>query len=97
MLLDKVSGAVLSRHVDWPQPFRSYDLPEPKLSITVEGERVTVTVEHPAKGVVLSAEGHGDEVKWSDNALDVMPGERQTVTARGLNGRKVAARWLGAK
>ncbi|KAF8608367.1 glycoside hydrolase [Ceratobasidium sp. AG-I] len=97
VLLDKASGTVLSRYVDWPQPFRSYDFPDPKLSITVTGEQVTVSVGHPAKGVVLGVEGQGDEVKWSDNSLDVMPGEPQTVTARGLHDRKVTARWLGAK
>ncbi|KAG8713456.1 hypothetical protein FRC08_013238 [Ceratobasidium sp. 394] len=96
VLIDAESGTVLSRYVDWPQPYRSYDPPEPKLNVSAEGERVTVSVERPAKGVVLSVEGDGEEVKWSDNAFDLIPGEPQTVTARGLSGRKVTARWLGS-
>ncbi|KAG8741872.1 hypothetical protein FRC10_002333 [Ceratobasidium sp. 414] len=96
VLLDAASGTVLSRFVDWPQPYRSYDPPNPKLKVSVEGEEVTVNVEHPAKGVVLSVQGDGEEVKWSDNALDLIPGEPQTVTARGLGERKVTARWLGS-
>lgn len=95
VLMDAISGAVLSRYVDWPQPFRSYEIPHPKLHISVEEERVTVSVECPSKGVLLGVYGEGPEVRWSDNALDVMPGEPQTVTARGLDGRKVTARWLG--
>ncbi|KAG9083623.1 hypothetical protein FS749_005886 [Ceratobasidium sp. UAMH 11750] len=96
VLVDAASGTVLSRYVDWPQPYRSYDPPDPKLNLSVEGEQVTVSVERPAKGVVLSVEGDEEEVKWSDNALDLIPGELQTVTARGLSGRKVTARWLGS-
>ncbi|CAE6466616.1 unnamed protein product [Rhizoctonia solani] len=93
VLLDE-SGQVLSRYVDWPQPFRSYDMPNPQLQISVEGETVRVTSQKPAKAVMLSVEGDDDQVQWSDNALDVMPGDPQTVTVRGLNGRKVAAQWL---
>ncbi|KAG8767471.1 hypothetical protein FRC12_006222 [Ceratobasidium sp. 428] len=96
VLLDATSGTVLSRYVDWPQPFRSYDPPNPKIDVSVEGERVTVSAERPAKCVVLDVEGDKDEVKWSDNALDIIPGEPQTVVASGLGGRKVKARWLGS-
>ncbi|KAG9090593.1 hypothetical protein FRC06_000958 [Ceratobasidium sp. 370] len=96
VLIDAVSETVLSRNVDWPQPYRSYDPPNPKLKISVEGERVIANVERPAKGVVFSVEGDGEEVKWSDNALDLIPGEPQIVMAGGLGGRKVTARWLGS-
>ncbi|QRV83983.1 beta-mannosidase [Ceratobasidium sp. AG-Ba] len=64
--------------------------------ISVDGEQVSISVERPAKGVVLSIEGEGDAVNWSDNALDLIPGESQTVKAFGLGGRKVTARWLGS-
>ncbi|KAG9123469.1 hypothetical protein FRC07_014899, partial [Ceratobasidium sp. 392] len=96
VLIDATSGKVLSRYADWPQPFRSYDLPNPNLSVLVEGEQVTVSAERPAKGVVLDVEGDEEGVKWSDNALDIIPGESQTVMAQGLAGRKVIARWLGS-
>lgn len=96
VLVEASTGIVLSRYADWPQPFRSYDLPDPKLKLNVDGESVQVSVERPAKGVVLTVGGDGAEVRFSDNALDVMPGEPQTVMVRGLNGRKVAAQWLGS-
>ncbi|CAE6497994.1 unnamed protein product [Rhizoctonia solani] len=88
------AGRVLSRYADWPQPFRSYDTPNPELQLYVEGETVRVSVHKPAKAVVLSVEDEDDQVQWSDNALDVMPEDPQTVVVRGLNGRKVTARWL---
>ncbi|CAE6497533.1 unnamed protein product [Rhizoctonia solani] len=93
LLLDE-AGRVLSRYADWPQPFRSYDMPNPELQLSVEGERVVVTAKRPAKAVMLGVDGEDDEVRWSDNALDVMPGDPQTVTVRGLNDRKVTAQWL---
>ncbi|CAE6426065.1 unnamed protein product [Rhizoctonia solani] len=93
LLLDE-KGQVLSRYADWPQPFRSYDMPDPELELSVDGDTVRVTAKKPAKAVMLDVEGDGDEVRWSDNALDVIPGDPQTVTVRGLNGRKVTARWL---
>jgi beta-mannosidase len=69
-------------------------MPDPELELSVDGDTVRVTAKKPAKAVMLDVEGDGDEVRWSDNALDVIPGDPQTVTVRGLNGRKVTARWL---
>ena len=37
----------------------------------------------------------GDDVKWSDQAIDLMPDDPQIVRAIGLNGRKVKVRFLG--
>lgn len=45
------------------------------------------------KSVILDVEG--DAVHWSDQALDLVPGDAQTVRAPGLAGRKVALRFLG--
>lgn len=44
-------------------------------------------------GIVLDVEG--DDVKWSDQAIDLVPGDVQFVKAVGLNGRPVKARYLG--
>jgi beta-mannosidase len=37
----------------------------------------------------------GEEVKWSDQAIDMFPGDTQVITAKGLNGRKIKARYIG--
>lgn len=94
-LLDAESGELLSRLSDWPQPFRYVDFPDPGLKITVDGDKLEVEVTKPLKALVLSADGEGDEVNWSDNALDVMPGDKQFVTAKGLNGRGLKYSHMG--
>ncbi|KAL1410297.1 hypothetical protein Q8F55_004303 [Vanrija albida] len=99
VLRDGDGGSVLARYSNWPEPWKSLTFPEAKLKLAVNGDTVTVTAEKPIKGLVLDVEGGGedggDEVQWSDQALDVMPGDAQTVTAKGLGGRSVVARHLG--
>ncbi|KDQ51573.1 glycoside hydrolase family 2 protein [Jaapia argillacea MUCL 33604] len=95
-LLDPKTGEVIARYADWPQPFRHVDFPQnPGLKITVEGESVRVSAEKPVKALVLSVDGDGGEVKWSDNALDIMPGDEQMVIAKGLQGRNIKIAHLG--
>ncbi|EMD39457.1 glycoside hydrolase family 2 protein [Gelatoporia subvermispora B] len=95
-LLHTGSGEVLARFVDWPQPYRHVDFPEPRLQIQVDGERITVTCSKPVKGLWFSVVEEGvDDVKWSDNALDVMPGDTQVIYARGLEGRSVKFAHMG--
>lgn len=47
----------------------------------------------PVKGIVLDVDG--DEVKWGDQAIDLVPEDPQTVRATGLAGREVKLRFLG--
>lgn len=47
----------------------------------------------PIKGIVLDVDG--DDAKWSDQAIDLVPGDPQIVLVSGLNGREVKARYLG--
>ena len=89
-----------------PEPFKYILFPDVKdlgLTITVgaDGETVTLSSKKPIKGVVLSVSsseeaGEGEEeVQWSDQAIDLVPGDAQVVTAVGLRGRTVTARFLG--
>ncbi|KAF7331117.1 hypothetical protein MVEN_02452000 [Mycena venus] len=101
-LLDAESGAVLARFADWPQPFRFVEpalLRDPGLKVDVDVDgptgKVTVSADHPVKGLWLSAIGGGADVKWSDNSLDIMPGDPQVVVAKGLDGRAVGIAFLG--
>ncbi|KAJ7688246.1 glycoside hydrolase superfamily [Mycena rosella] len=99
-LLDAADGAVLARAADWPQPLRFVEpalLRDPGLALAVDTATgaVTVRAARPVKGLVLSAVGDGDDVRWSDNALDVMPGDPQVVVAAGLAGREIAVAFLG--
>ncbi|KAF8580934.1 glycoside hydrolase family 2 protein [Ramaria rubella] len=94
-LVDPRSGEVTARYSDWPQPYRVLDLPDPGLQVTVENEVVSIEVDRPLKGLVLSVEGEGKEVKWSDNNLDIVPGDPRRILADGIGGRKLRVAYLG--
>ncbi|KIP02770.1 glycoside hydrolase family 2 protein [Phlebiopsis gigantea 11061_1 CR5-6] len=84
-LLAPATGEVLARCSDWPQPYRHGTYPEPAVSLAVEANgktsTVTVRVDRPVKGLTLGLEGKDSaDVSWSDNGIDVVPGDPQTVT-----------------
>lgn len=81
-----------------PEPFKFITFPEIKdlgLKVEVEsdGETIHLSTQKPIKGIVLDVEG--EDAQWSDQAIDLVPGDPQVITAVGLNGRPVKARFLG--
>lgn len=89
---------VIARYSNWPEPFKFIRFPSPeqlgfKIELSQDGEAVTLSTQKPMKGIVLDAEG--EDVKWSDQAIDLVPDDPQTISAIGLQGRKVKARYLG--
>ncbi|KAJ6603034.1 glycosyl hydrolase family 3 C-terminal domain-containing protein [Mycena sp. CBHHK59/15] len=75
-----------------PHPLRFLEpalLRDSGLAVAVDAPtgRVTMRTGRPVKGLVLSTLGDGEDVRWSDNALDVMPGDPQVVVATALAGR----------
>ncbi|KAG6336605.1 hypothetical protein ID866_2481 [Astraeus odoratus] len=96
-LLDE-SGSVLARLSNWPEPYKFIHFPTIKdlgLSVKIgsDGESIELSSEKPVKGIVLDVEG--EDVKWSDQAIDLVPGDPQIVKAVGLRGRDVKVRFLG--
>ncbi|KAF8138531.1 glycoside hydrolase family 2 protein, partial [Boletus edulis] len=96
-LLDE-SGAVMGRFSNWPEPFKFIKFPAIKdlglvVQIGDDGESVHLSAKKPVKGIILDAEG--EDVKWSDQAIDLVPGDPQIIQAVGLNGRNVKVRFLG--
>ncbi|KAG6861004.1 hypothetical protein C0995_005024 [Termitomyces sp. Mi166 len=92
------NGEVLGRYSNWPEPFKFIKFPEVKelgLKVTVgaDGESVVLSTNKPVKGIVLDVEG--DDVKWNDQAIDLVPGDPQTIKGVGLNGREIKLRYLG--
>ncbi|KDQ64291.1 glycoside hydrolase family 2 protein [Jaapia argillacea MUCL 33604] len=91
-------GTVLGRYSNWPEPFKYINYPDIKdLGFTIttgaDGESVKLSTMKPIKGIVLDVDG--DDVKWGDQAIDLVPGDPQIVKASGLKGRQVRARFLG--
>ena len=98
-IVEAASGAVLARYADWPQPFRLVDFPDPELDVRFEGTEVRVAVGKPIKGLFFTVDGEGEgalgrqeTVRWSDNAIDVFPGDPQVVQVRGLVGKRARVR-----
>lgn len=53
------------------------------LEVSPNSETVIVTVERPVKGLVLWIDDdNGADIESSDNGLDVVPGDPQTVVMR---------------
>ncbi|KAI0315972.1 glycoside hydrolase family 2 protein [Amylostereum chailletii] len=89
---------VLARYANWPEPFKYIHFPDVKnlgfkVTTRADGKSVELTTDRPIKGIVLDVEG--ETVQWSDQAIDLVPGDPQIVEAVGLNGREVKARFLG--
>lgn len=84
-LVDQRSGEVLARYADWPQPFKYVEPPNPEIHVERVGERISIRAEKPVKGLFLTADDDPDSlVRWSDNTLDLMPGDEQIIYAKGL-------------
>jgi len=99
-LIDPQTKKVLSRFATWPEPFKFLQFPKEsdidlKVSADASSGKITVSAQRPVKGLILYFD---DEVSVDDNGLDVMPGDVQTVTAKGLKSTtKVSCRYLGDK
>ncbi|PAV20886.1 glycoside hydrolase family 2 [Pyrrhoderma noxium] len=95
-LLD--GNTVLGRYSNWPEPFKYIHFPPVETSgLNIEtkedGETLILSCKKPIKGIILDVEG--EDVKWGDQAIDLVPGDEQVVKASGLKGRSVKARYLG--
>lgn len=67
-----------------------------EIAVQSDGESVRLSTKKPIKGIVLDvAEEPEKEVQWGDQAIDLVPGDPQLVSAVGLKGRAVKARFLG--
>lgn len=84
-----IDGRIVARDVDWPQPFKYLDLSGRGLEVTqtklceaATGEQLlTIRAQKPVKCLVFEER---ENVRISDSALDVVPGDEQTVVVAGL-------------
>ncbi|KAJ6539298.1 glycoside hydrolase family 2 protein [Mycena capillaripes] len=88
------NGQVLARYSNWPEPFKFIHFPaDTEVKVNVDGESITLSTNRPVKGIVLDVEG--PDVKWSDQGIDLVPDDPQTIQAVGLNGSEIKLRFLG--
>lgn len=81
-------GKVVSRFLDWPQPLKYLELPRPEVVVNVQGDSIRLSSELPVKGLVVQVDD--EKVQFSDNCVDLAPGDEQVINAEGLNGRPVS-------
>jgi beta-mannosidase len=93
---DAKTGERLARWVSWPEPLKFVRFKKDlKVQVKFEGEIVTLESNGPVKGVVVSVPiEEGDDAEFDDNFLDLVPGEKIRLEAKGLAGRKVQTRFL---
>lgn len=87
---------VVARRTNWPQPYRYLDMPRPVLQIKVINDAIYVKANVPVKGLWLYVD-KVDSVKFDDNGLDLIPGDEQTVMAKGLGGCELLGRCYGVE
>ncbi|GAA5833197.1 hypothetical protein JCM11251_005171 [Rhodosporidiobolus azoricus] len=93
-LRKRPSGEVLSRVSLYPEPFKflafaSHDCVDLRVCLDRSAGTVTVSASRPVKGLVLN---FSTDVKLSDNALDLVPGDKQVVKVEGLN-EETSLKW----
>lgn len=88
-----VGEQVVARTVCWPEPYKYHAFADPGLEVVFrEPNQLVVTARQPTKGLVIEADC---PVEWSDNFLDLMPDDPQTIEWRGGSPSVLTLRWYG--
>lgn len=76
-----MNGELLARDTDWPQPLKYLPFPDRGVKVEVKHDIMHVSVERPVKCLVFE-ERQGCHL--SDSAIDLVPGDDQFISIRGL-------------
>ncbi|KAK5684899.1 hypothetical protein LTS10_002974 [Elasticomyces elasticus] len=85
-----VDGEIVSRDVDWPQPLKYLDFSDRGVEVNAQAGKMVVKAAKPTKGLVFEER---EGVLVNDSALDIVPGDEQVVTVKGLGESDQALRW----
>ncbi|KAF2085380.1 glycoside hydrolase family 2 protein [Saccharata proteae CBS 121410] len=85
-----VDGDIVSRDVDWPQPLKYLDFGDRGVQVTAGSGSISVKSARPTKGLVFEERAG---VLVDDSALDVVPGDEQVISVRGLGEKDAALGW----
>ncbi|KAG9524096.1 putative beta-mannosidase, partial [Aureobasidium melanogenum] len=81
---------VVSRDVDWPQPLKYLNMEERGVKVSFNDGKITVTSDKPTKGLVFEER---EGVLVNDSAVDIVPGDEQIITVRGLRPGDAPLKW----
>lgn len=91
-----VNGVVVARDADWPQPYKYCSFADRGVVVRQpvhgDGDVIRVTAKRPTKGLVFEER---DGVRLSDSAIDVIPGDEQSIEVTGLGKTPLEYRYLG--
>ncbi|KAF4124976.1 beta-mannosidase [Geosmithia morbida] len=91
------NGTQIARYVNWPEPLKYLHLQKPedlKVLLSDDLKTVSLSAEVPVKGLALGSED--DSVRFSDNLVDLVPGEVVRVGVGGASeGTEVTSQYLG--
>lgn len=92
-----VGDKIVARDVDWPQPFKYLDLSDRQLHVQPTSEHeneeiLVVSARKPVKCLVFEEQ---DGVRLEDNAVDIVPGDEQTIKVTGRGSKPLKYRYLG--
>ncbi|KAF7715939.1 Beta-mannosidase [Penicillium ucsense] len=92
-----VDHKVVARDVDWPQPFKYLNLSDRGLDVQLKRSSsgkatLAVNSRKPVKCLVIEEQ---EGVRISDNAIDIVPGDEQTIEVSGLGDKPLKYRFLG--
>ncbi|PVH74871.1 glycoside hydrolase family 2 protein [Cadophora sp. DSE1049] len=85
-----VNGELRSRDADWPQPLKYLQFNDRGLKISSKGGQLHITTEKPVKGLTFEER---EGVLLNDSAIDVLPGDEQVVTVRGMKEGDTPLTW----
>ncbi|KAH0141825.1 putative beta-mannosidase, partial [Aureobasidium melanogenum] len=81
---------VVSRDVDWPQPLKYLNMEERGVKVSFNAGKIRVTSDKPTKGLVFEER---EGVLVNDSAVDIVPGDEQNITVRGLRPGDAPLKW----
>lgn len=86
-----LDGRVIGRDVDFPQPLKYDNYDSRGVVVKQTHDKLVITAEKPTKGLVFEER---EGVLLSDSALDLVPGDEQVVTVRGVACGDKQLKWL---
>jgi beta-mannosidase len=86
-----VDGKIVSRDTDWPQPLKYLDFSDRGVEVTPQGNEIKIKAARPTKGLVFEER---QRILVDDSAIDVVPGDEQTVRVKGLGKNDEALKWM---
>ncbi|THX27162.1 putative beta-mannosidase [Aureobasidium pullulans] len=82
--------SAISRDIDWPQPLKYLNMDDRGVKVVYDNGKITVSSQKPTKGLVFEER---EGVLVNDSAVDIVPGDEQIITVKGLKAGDAPLKW----